>query len=192
MQFHELLEKRAGLGRYQFELLVALMLVDLNDGIQLVFVSLTSLVPELQRIFIGLTTSFYLGCFCGSILSGLVSDRLGRRPVLILGSCLQFVTSCLFILSQDTLLLLGTRFLYGLTYGATVVLTTSILSETLPVAIRGKGLLMLNFAVSIGKVAGVFCAVMTQTGESFDWRKAYFVGSVPALVLGVYFYFRLD
>jgi len=57
-------------------------------------------------------------------------------------------------------------------------------SEISPVYIRGKSLLILNLGVSIGKLFGIFIAVLCL--ESFhkgNWRLMMFLSSLPNLIV---------
>jgi len=52
------------------------------------------------------------------------------------------------------------RFCYGISYGFSLPLTTSMLSEITPLEYRGKGIVFLNFFVSVGKMFGVILAIL--------------------------------
>ena len=78
-----------------------LCLVDLTDGCELILMSfLTPVIKKewnLLTIYISILTSlFYLGATCGSMLIGKVADVHGRRPGLIISTFLILVNSVLF------------------------------------------------------------------------------------------------
>lgn len=105
-----------------------------------------------------LASIFYLGIFLGSIISGKLSDQYGRKPMIMIGTVLQFIFSVLFLVANSTPSMTFIRFGYGLSFGFTIALTTSMYAESSPMKYRGKGLLMLNFCISSGKVFAIVLA----------------------------------
>ena len=76
------------------------------------------------------------------------------------------------------------RFLYGTTYGFSLPLTTSMLSEIIPSEYRGKGLVILNFFVSIGKLFGcILAAIFLTNFHSGNWKLMMIVSSFPSLAV---------
>lgn len=92
------------------------------------------------------------------MVSGYLSDRKGRRYALRIGCTMQLVSACLFFLANNFIALNIIRFLYGVSFGFTIVLTTSMFAETSTLCYRGKGLLLLNAGASLGKLLGVLLA----------------------------------
>lgn len=76
------------------------------------------------------------------------------------------------------------RVLYGFTYGFSLPLTTSMLSEIIPIQYRGKGLVFLNFFVSLGKLIGCFLAMIClDSFSSGNWRLMMVLSSFPSLIV---------
>ncbi len=76
------------------------------------------------------------------------------------------------------------RFGYGFSFGFTIALTTSMYAESSPLKYRGKGLLLLNFCVSLGKIFGIVLAyIFLETYTSGNWRLMMFVSGIPNLVV---------
>jgi MFS family permease len=105
-----------------------------------------------------LTSIFYLGIFIGCLVSGNLADKYGRKRLIIIGAAFQFFFSLFFLFANSYIKILINRFFYGLAFGVTIVLTTSMYAESAPIKYRGKGLLFLNFCVSLGKFYGVILA----------------------------------
>jgi DHA1 family bicyclomycin/chloramphenicol resistance-like MFS transporter len=72
---------------------------------------------------------FLVGFGVGQIATGPLSDRFGRRPVLLGGMMLYCAASLLAILSQSFTLLLVARLLQGLGTSATRVIATSVVRD---------------------------------------------------------------
>jgi putative MFS transporter len=131
-----------------------------------------------------MTSVFYLGILIGSLLTGKFSDNYGRRPIIIGGSLLQFITCCSFGLVQGYTGLLIVRFIYGFTFGITIALTTSMYSEIVPTAYRGKGLLLINFCISLGKVLSITLAyIFLDNFHEGNWRGMMVASSFPSLLV---------
>jgi MFS family permease len=105
-----------------------------------------------------LASIFYLGIFSGSILSGKLSDKHGRKSLIMIGTALQLIFSVLFLYANTITFMTFMRFGYGFSFGFTIALTTSMYAESSPMKYRGKGLLLLNFCVSLGKIFGIALA----------------------------------
>lgn len=101
---------------------------------------------------------FYMGIFFGSIISGKLADVHGRKKLITWGSLLQLLVSLLFAAIYSIEAMVIVRFLYGFAFGFTVSITTSMYAESASLQYRGKGLLLLNFSISFGKVYGVLLA----------------------------------
>lgn len=76
------------------------------------------------------------------------------------------------------------RLCYGFTYGFTIAITTSIFAEITPSKYRGKGILLLNFCVSIGKLYGLLLAyIFLDTFTSGQWRLMMIFSCFPNILV---------
>jgi MFS family permease len=55
--------------------------------------------------------------------------------------------------------------LYGIGFGSTLAVATVIITELMPMNLRGKTLLIISFINSIGKLGGVGLAFLFFDGE---------------------------
>lgn len=162
MGLNGFINERVGLGAYQIHCFFILCLIDLNDGVQLVLSSFMNPIikvvfPDVTSSFIELMASiFYVGILIGSLTSGLLADKYGRKRLITYGSILQLIVSLLFYLATTLKIMLFLRFLYGFSFGFTVAITTSMFAQISPSMYRGKGILLINFCISIGKIYAVF------------------------------------
>lgn len=131
-----------------------------------------------------MTSIFYLGILFGSLVSGKFADKYGRKPVVLCGSLFQFFVCCSFALVNKYETILFVRFLYGLTFGLTIALTTTLFSEIVPLKYRGKGLLIINFCVSLGKVFSfILGAIFLQNFTKGNWKMMMVCSSFPSLIV---------
>jgi len=134
---------------------------------------------------------FYLGILCGSLTSGQLADKYGRRTLIRYGSIMQIAVALLFYMANSLAFLFLLRFIYGFSFGFTVAVTTSMFAEITPEKYRGKGVLLINFCISIGKLYGVclgYAFIESDLTQS-NWKVMMICGSLPNLIvlLGSYF-----
>ena len=81
--------------------------------------------------------------------------------------------------------MLALRFLYGFSFGFTVAVTTSMFAEISPAEYRGKGILLINFCISIGKLYAVFLGYVFLEKDiaETDWKAMMVCGSLPNIVV---------
>ncbi|WOG99847.1 hypothetical protein DCAR_0519203 [Daucus carota subsp. sativus] len=114
--------------------------------------------------------------------SGTISDRVGRRPMLILSSTFYFVSGLIMLWSPNIYTLLLARLLDGFGVGLAVTLVPLYISETAPSEIRG----LLNTLPQFLGSAGMFFAYCMVFGMSLmdspSWRLMLGVLSAPSIV----------
>ena len=131
-----------------------------------------------------LASIFYFGIFFGSIISGKLSDLHGRKSLIMVGTFLQLIFSISFLFSDSVTSMTFLRFGYGFSFGFTVALTTSMYAESSPIKYRGKGLLLLNFCISLGKIFGILVAYTYLTSfTEGNWRMMMFISGFPSLIV---------
>jgi MFS family permease len=112
----------------------------------LVMVSVMTMTPvyigtyhhgDVLRI-VGLVLSAHIaGMYAFSPLTGWLTDRIGRRPVILLGVALQLVACAVAgTAGHGTPILTLGLFLLGLGWSGTMVAGSTLLSESVPVAVR--------------------------------------------------------
>ena len=100
-----------------------------------------------------LASSFCVAQLFTSLPWGLLSDRIGRRPVLLIGLCGNAVTCALFGLSKTFYYALGLRMLSGLLNG-NVAVVKSMLGEITDDSNRGTAFAIWESAFGIGTIVG--------------------------------------
>ena len=90
---------------------------------------------------------------CGPIWGGL-SDRIGRKPVLMIGILGYAITMLWFGLASRLWMLFAARILSGILSSATAPTTMAYISDSTPEAERGGGMGLLGAAGGIGTILG--------------------------------------
>lgn len=142
-----------------------------------------------------------LGSVLSTLFAGLIADRIGRRPLMVL-SGLTFAASIPIIaLSHGYELLFFGRLLQGVSGGFIGVVVPLYLAECLPASVRGRGTAVFQWLLTLGIVAaaviGIYysyrVAAVTRLGDaaatfqykSEVWRRIFWVSMPPGLLFVV-------
>jgi SHS family lactate transporter-like MFS transporter len=117
----------------------------------------------------------------GAVLFGVLADRYGRRPVLMV-NILSFSVielACGFAPSLGALLVL--RAVFGLAMGGEWGVGAALVFETLPAEGRGgfSGILQEGYALGSILAAGIYALFFHAIG----WRGLFILGATPALLV---------
>lgn len=117
-----------------------------------------------------LTVSLYLiGMAAGQLVYGPLSDRFGRRPVVLGGLALYTLAGIGTALAPGADLLNGMRLLQGFGGSAGLVLGRAMARDTVPPGGAARRLGMLNLMVSVGP--GLAPVIGAALAEAWGWRS---------------------
>ena len=91
-----------------------------------------------------------IGLLLGSLIAGLLGDRLGRKPVMIVCVSAFGVLSLVSALVQSPTQLAAARFLTGLGLGGGIPLAIALASDFAPAIARGRFVLLASLGIPIG------------------------------------------
>jgi predicted MFS family arabinose efflux permease len=114
---------------------------------------------------------------------GALSDRVGRRPVLIPAVFAFSALSWISGLAHSYHQLLLIRALMGIAEGPTWSIMTALIEESSQVKRRGRNI---GLVVSAAALVGLAIApvLTTQVATHWGWRSAFFVAGIPGLLAG--------
>ena len=119
-----------------------------------------------------LTISAYLiGFAVGQILYGPISDRHGRKPVLLGGIALYCVASLACALSNSIEMLIVARAFQALGGSGGIVLTRAIVRDIYSGAHAGRELSLIGSVMALAPVLAPILGGLIQTG--FGWRATF-------------------
>jgi MFS transporter, SP family, sugar:H+ symporter len=122
-----------------------------------------------------------LGAMVGAALAGTMSDRIGRRRLIIVAAVTFTVGALAAAAAPGAWALVGARFVLGLAVGSAALVVPLYLSEIAPTKIRGAIASLNQMMIVVGiLVAFVVNAILASSG---DWRLMLGLAVVPSLVL---------
>jgi len=127
----------------------------------------------------------------GAVLFGVLADRYGRRPVLMVNILSFSVIELACGFAPSLMVLLGLRALFGLAMGGEWGVGAALAFETLPAEGRGvfSGILQEGYALGSILAAGAFALFFngfTLSGlhvPGIGWRGLFILGAIPALLV---------
>ncbi|MEV4666395.1 multidrug effflux MFS transporter [Microbacterium sp. LWO12-1.2] len=129
-------------------------------------------------------TACLIGLAVGQLVAGPVSDRHGRRGVLLFGIVAYIATSLLCAISPTVELLILARFVQGLAGGVGIVIAQAagrdVYTGTALIRFYGRLTVIGGFAAIVGPLLGGLLSSVT------DWRGLFvFLAAIGALILTV-------
>jgi MFS transporter, SP family, sugar:H+ symporter len=128
-----------------------------------------------------IVSSLLLGAMVGAALAGPLSDRLGRRKLIVAAGTIFTAGAILAAAAPTVGVLLAARFILGLAVGCSALVVPLYLSEIAPTEIRGA-ISSLNQLMIVG---GILVAYLVNAvlASSEAWRVMLGLAAVPSLVL---------
>ncbi len=144
-------------------------------------------LPEIGKYFsaneflVGLTlTIFFLMFAVSMILFGPLSDKYGRKPILILGTLIYTIASLTCVLSPNIYFLIVGRFFQGFGSGAVITISTTLIKDCFKGKVMTKILVITQALGVIGPMAapliGGFLLRFT------DWYGAFYLLTAVGII----------
>ena len=133
--------------------------------------------------------SVLVGCIFGACFAGVVSDRFGRRRVLILCAVLFILSAIGSAIPRSMMEFVAARFIGGLGVGAASMLSPLYIAEISPPQIRGRLVSLNQLTIVGGMLAAYFVDyALVDIGES-NWRWMFASETLPAALFLVFLFF---
>ncbi len=168
----------AGVGLNGYDLFI------MSAALPLVQSYFVSLSPAMAGLFAGATL---LGAVPGALIAGQLSDRYGRRLILLIDITLLTLTSILCALAWSSFSLIFFRFLQGIAIGAEYPISASLVAEVMPRKNRGKWMTGAFGFQSIGMTVAAASAtlILFLVQDESAWRWMLLSGALPSCIVAV-------
>jgi SP family arabinose:H+ symporter-like MFS transporter len=151
--------------------------------------SVLDFIPyELSNLATGyLLAGASLGAAVGAFGAGPLTDRFGRKSLLIVDAGIYALGAIMSAVAVNTETLLIARTLIGLAVGADSAIATAYIAEFAPRSRRGALMIMQQWMITVGILVSFGVALLTfkvapESATGADWRIILGVGAVPALL----------
>ncbi|UFZ03950.1 multidrug effflux MFS transporter [Bradyrhizobium ontarionense] len=156
-------------------------------------ISLYLLVPALPMLattfgrdasVVQMTVSFYMvGIAISQLLLGPLSDRYGRRPVMLAGLALSIVASVSCIFADTLPQLIAARFFQALGGASGMVISRAIIRDLYP---RERIGAMISLVVAVMMIAQMLSPLTGGLIETaFGWHAIFYVAAALSIVIAI-------
>ncbi len=132
-----------------------------------------------------------LGCIAGAILGGPLSDRFGRKTLLLTCALLFAVSGLVTALAATLGEFVGARLLGGVAIGAVSVVSPLYIAEVAPEHVRGRLVTLYQLAIVSGILVVFFVNLLIQGAGDEAWNAAsgwrWMLGSLTAPAILFFF-----
>ncbi len=160
------------------------------DGFDLFIIAIA--LPFIMRAFhpsplmAGLIVSAApIGCIFGASVFGRLTDRLGRKTILLLDLLFFVIFAGMTAFAWSVTALIVFRFLLGIGIGADYPVSSTYITENMPKKLRGR-MLISGFgfqALGLLAAAGVGIAILMLHPDTNAWRWMLGIAVVPAIII---------
>jgi len=127
-------------------------------------------------------SSLLFGCALGSFVAGRLTDRYGRKRILIWVAVLFVATSICTALAPSFAVFLAARFLGGLAVGAVSLISPMYASEVSPAKIRGRMGTVYQLSIVTGILVSYCINFLLRHAGQDNWRWMFLTGAIPSAV----------
>ncbi|UBM58184.1 MFS transporter [Marinilongibacter aquaticus] len=135
---------------------------------------------QVSEISAFVNATFLYGWMAGGLLFGKLSDRFGRKPILLAVTTICGLSTLVTVFVPNWQWLMIYRFFAGAGIGGVILISTVYISEVWPKKTRpiAMGIMAVSFPIGI-----VSSGMLNLLADS--WRNAFWIGLIPLLITGL-------
>lgn len=181
--------------------LVLLLLINLFNYIDRYI--LAAVEPEISKTFFGsnqnaatlakmgsLATAFLLSYMIAAPIFGWLADRMSRWLLVGASVLIWSLATGASGLAGTFAILMITRLFVGIGEAGYGPAAPTLISDLYPVSRRGAVLSWFYMAIPVGSALGF--AAGGLIGSAFNWRWAFYIVTIPGILLGIWSFFMTD
>jgi sugar porter (SP) family MFS transporter len=131
-------------------------------------------------------SSLLFGCVLGCFIAGRLTDRMGRKRLLLIVAALFAVTSIATAMAPTFATFVTARFFGGLAVGGTSLLSPMYVAEVSPPSIRGRMGTLYQMSIMLGIIVSYTINFLLRNTGSNNWRWMFLTGVVPSAVFFIF------
>jgi MFS family permease len=135
--------------------------------------------PEVKRWGDILLAVFLVGGTAGGVVFGMLADRFGRQPIMAVTILFYSVFSGLTYFATEVWHVAVLRFLVALGVGGEWAVAAALVAEVFPARARAHA----SGIFHATSVLGIWLAALAALAVGSQWRHAYLIGILPALLV---------
>jgi len=168
---------------YKIVLLILACIAFVLGTAELMIVGILNPIADSLRVSVGtagqLVTGYALGIAIGSPILTALTNRLGRRTLVIGAVVIYVLSSATVLLTTSYDFFLVARILAGVMHGVIIGSSFSIASQVVPAQKRGQAIGIVFGGLSVATVLGV--PLGTLVGQLLGWQAAF----IAVVIMGV-------
>ncbi len=133
-------------------------------------------VAKYGDLFLGI---FLLGGTVGGLAAGTLADRYGRKPIMVVTILMYSLFSGLTYFASELWHVAALRFLVAMGVGGEWAVAASLVAEVFPARARAHA----SGIFHASSVIGTWMAALAGIAVGAQWRYAYLLGVIPALLI---------
>jgi MFS family permease len=136
-----------------------------------------------------LTSAVFTGMLIGGMFAGQLSDKVGRKPVLMASLALNSIGAAAVAAAPNAIVLICFRAIAGAGVGGSVPCVFALAAEVAPDFYREKLLVMVASFWMVGSVFTASCSWIILGGGLASWRVFSLITALPAAAACILLYF---
>ncbi len=127
-------------------------------------------------------SSLLFGCVIGSTAAGRLTNRYGRRSILLWVAALFSATSIATGLAPSFTAFVLARFIGGLAVGGASILSPMYVAEVSPPSLRGRMGTLYQLSIVVGILMSYCINYLLRNAGAANWRWMFMTGVVPSVI----------
>jgi len=127
-------------------------------------------------------SSLLFGCVIGSAAAGRLTDRHGRKSILLAVAGLFALTSAATGLAPSFAFFVLARLAGGLAVGAASILSPMYVAEVSPPAVRGRMCTLYQLSIVVGILVSYCINYALRDAGAANWRWMFLTGIIPSVI----------